>query len=260
MNEPILINNNFLKLTNEDLRQLHQDKKLGAIVTDLPYGTIKNSKWDYDLNLETMWSWITNVSKEFNVNLPVISTSSQPFTSKLILSNVNKFGHTWVWNKKLAGNGMLAKKQPLKIHEDVVVFYMGSVIYYPQTRTGKPRKKMTRFDNNKGYGTYDENVKVDEYYNDQYYPQSIIEFSVANLRGKKRKHLAQKPVGLYEYLIQTYTQPDEVVLDICMGSGTTCIAAYNTNRHSIGIEIDEEIYNDAKCNITENIKGLTYII
>lgn len=256
--KPTLINNNFLNLTNEDIRQLLQERKLGAIVTDLPYGTIKNSTWDYDLNLEHMWQWITNVSKEFNVNLPVISTSSQPFTSKLIVSNLKHYSHNWVWNKKLAGNGMLAKKQPLKIHEDVVVFYMGSVVYYPQMVTGKPRKKMTKVDNIKGYGTYGETITVDEYYNDQYYPQSIIEFSVAHLRGKKRRHLAEKPIELYEYLIQTYTQPNEVVLDICMGSGTTCIAAHNVGRHCVGIEIDEEIYRNAKQKVLEYTKGLNY--
>lgn len=256
--KPILINDNFLNLTNEHIKQLLQDKPLGAIVTDLPYGTINNSTWDYDINLEQMWQWIKTVSKEFNHNLPVISTSSQPFTSKLIVSNLKHYSHTWVWNKKLAGNGMLAKKQPLKIHEDVVVFYMGNVVYYPQMVTGKPRKKMTKVDNSKGFGTYGETITVDEYYNDQYYPQSIIEFSVAHLRGKKRRHLAEKPIELYEYLIQTYTQPNEIVLDICMGSGTTCIAAMNTNRYSIGIEIDNEIYKSAKSKVLEYTKGLNY--
>ena len=161
-----------------------------------------------------------------------------------------------MWNKKLAGNGILAKKQPLKIHENVIVF--NSKIYIPQMTTGKLRKKLTNnlkiSEINGGDGV----KRATETFNDQYYPTSIQEFSMANLR-RNRLHPTQKPVDLLEYLIKTYTNENEIVLDFTMGSGSTGVACINTNRKFIGIELDEKYFNIAKKRIEDaqnNIKEI----
>ena len=154
------------------------------------------------------------------------------------MSNIKNFKYDWIWNKKLAGNGILAKKQPLKIHEIVSVF--NTSVYYPQMVKGKFRRKMT--------GELKEseitggNTIVSEYKNDLYYPQSIQEFSIANMR-KGRLHPTQKPVDLLEYLIKTYTNEGETVLDNAAGSMSTVIACINTNRNCIAIEKDDHYYS-----------------
>ena len=156
------------------------------------------------------------------------------------------FKYQWVWNKKLAGNGILAKIQPLKIHEDVLIFSKGKCKYFPEMTKGILRKKLTSnlkvSEINNGDGV----KKCQETYNDTYYPTSIIDFSLAGLR-KGRLHPTQKPVALFEYLIKTYTNEGDLVLDNCIGSGTTAIACINLKRNFIGIEISPEY-----CKIAED--------
>ena len=151
-----------------------------------------------------------------------------------------------MWNKKLAGNGILAKKQPLKIHEIVSIF--NSKKYYPQMTIGKYREKM--FNGIIQPETLNKVTECNTTYNNLYYPTSIQEFSMANMR-RNRLHPTQKPVALLEYLIKTYTNEGETVLDFTMGSGSTGVACINTNRNFIGIELDEKYYNIAKNRLEE---------
>ena len=218
--------------------------KVDAIMTDPPYGTTA-CKWDTVIPFDEMWKRLNKLIKP---NGAIVLFGSEPFSSKLRCSNLKNYKYDWVWNKKLAGNGILAKKQPLKIHENVIVF--NSKIYIPQMTTGKLRKKLTNnlkiSEINGGDGV----KRATETFNDQYYPTSIQEFSMANLR-RNRLHPTQKPVDLLEYLIKTYTNESEVVLDFTMGSGSTGVACVNTNRKFIGIELDDKYFEIAKNRIEE---------
>lgn len=211
------------------------DGSIDMILTDPPYGTTA-CKWDSVIPFEPMWERINKLIKP---NGAVVLFGSQPFTSALVMSNVKMFKYEWVWNKSLAGNGILAKKQPLKIHENVVVF--NSNIYIPEMRKGKARWKGGIKDK---HGTFS-NAEAPKVWSDEYYPTSIIDISGAGMRSG-RVHPTQKPVALLEYLIKTYTNEGETVLDFTMGSGSTGVAAKNLNRNFIGIELDEKYFEIAK--------------
>ena len=217
------------------------DKSVDMILCDLPYGTTA-SKWDSIIPFEPLWEQYERVIKD---NGAIVLTASQPFTTKLIDSNIDLFRYCWVWNKKISGNPLLAKHQPLKVHEDICVFSKKRHNYYPKMRKGKMRKK--------GGGRsklFD--MEMSAKYSDEYYPISIIEFSNA----KRGVHPTQKPVALFEYLIKTYTNEGETVLDNCMGSGTTAIACLNSGRNYIGFELDEDYYNLAQDRIKNHEQQL----
>ncbi|MDY3662167.1 MAG: site-specific DNA-methyltransferase [Ruminococcus bovis] len=216
------------------------DKSIDMILCDLPYGTTA-CKWDVIIPFEPLWEQYNRIIKD---NGAIVLFGSEPFSSYLRMSNIKNFKYDWIWNKKLAGNGILAKKQPLKIHEIVSVFNSG--IYIPQMTKGRYRKKMGLKESEITGG----NSFAKQTENDLYYPQTIQEFSTANMR-KGRLHPTQKPVELLEYLIKTYTNEGDVVLDNCMGSGSTGVACVHTNRNFIGIEIDEEYFDIAKKRIEE---------
>ena len=230
------------KIYNEDCLEGMKripDKSVDMILCDLPYGTTA-CKWDAIIPFEPLWEQYERVIKD---NGAIVLTASQPFTTKLIESNIDLFRNCWVWNKKISGNPLLAKHQPLKVHEDICVFSKKRHNYYPQMRKGKMRKK--------GGGRsklFD--MEMSAKYSDEYYPISIIEFSNA----KRGVHPTQKPVALFEYLIKTYTNEGETVLDNCMGSGTTAIACINTNRNYIGFEMDEGYYKASLERIEEHRK------
>jgi site-specific DNA-methyltransferase (adenine-specific) len=197
-----------------------------AIITDLPYGTTSCS-WDVVIPFEPMWKQVKRLCKG-----AFVTTASQPFTSVLIASNLEWFKYDWVWNKIRVTNFAAAKFQPLRTHESVVVFYNGSVTYNPQL-TGKGKKpfgKLTGSDSpTAGKMGVDRSFGVG-------YPKSILEYMRPNNLTEGYLHPTQKPTGLYEYLIKTYTNPGDTVLDFCAGSGTTGIAAIRTGRNFIGIE------------------------
>lgn len=219
------------------------DASIDMILCDLPYGTTA-CKWDSIIPFEPLWKQYDRIIKE---NGAIVLFGSEPFSSHLRISNIKKYKYDWVWNKKLAGNAILAKKQPLKIHENILVF--NTTKYFPQMIKGKRRRKMTGgLDTNKVETIQSSISYQKEYINDLYYPQSIQEFSIANLR-KGRLHPTQKPVALLEYIIKTYTNELDIVLDNCMGSGSTCVACKNTNRHYIGFELDEKYFEIAKKRI-----------
>ena len=217
------------------------DKSIDMILCDLPYGTTA-CKWDAIIPFEPLWEQYERIIKD---NGAIVLTASQPFTTKLIDSNIDLFRNCWVWNKKISGNPLLAKHQPLKVHEDICVFSKKRHNYYPQMRKGKMRKK--------GGGRsklFD--MEMSAKYSDEYYPISIIEFSNA----KRGIHPTQKPVALFEYLIKTYSNEGETVLDNCMGSGTTAIACINTNRNYIGFELDEGYYKASLERIEKHKKSI----
>ena len=216
-----------------------EDHSIDMILCDLPYGTTA-CKWDIIIPFEPLWKQYKRVIKKGGA---IVLFGSEPFSSHLRLSNIKDYKYDWIWNKKLAGNGILAKKQPLKIHEIVSVF--NSSVYIPQKEIrGKPRVKLTNNLKVSEINNGDGIKHANETYNNEYYPTSIQEFTLANLR-RGRLHPTQKPVALMEYLIRTYTNEGEIVLDNCIGSGTTAIAAINTNRHYVGYELDALYYQVA---------------
>jgi len=216
------------------------------VLTDPPYGTTA-CKWDTVISFEQMWKRLNKIIKN---NGAILLFGSEPFSSALRMSNIKNYKYDWIWNKKLAGNGILAKKQPLKIHELISVF--NSKVYYPQKTKGKLRTKLTSnlkiSEINGGDGV----KKVSETFNNEYYPKTVLEFSLAGLRTG-RFHPTQKPVPLMEYLIKTYTKENEIALDFTIGSGTTAIACERLKRKWIGIEIEEKYCEIAAKRIEENL-------
>jgi len=212
------------------------DGSIDLILADPPYGTV-SCHWDTVIPFVPMWEHLKRIIKP---NGAIVMTASQPFTTALISSNMEMFKYCWVWNKKKGGNIMSLKWQPYKVHEDVVVFCDGAVNYYP---IKTPQNKRTGKTYSDGEANGIKNYGDVRTYTDKH-PKSIIEISNANQRGKV--HPTQKPVQLMEYLIKTYTNEGETVLDFAAGSGTTGIAAINTNRNFILIEKDEKYYEIAK--------------
>jgi len=211
------------------------DGSVDMILADPPYGTTA-CKWDSIIPLEPMWEQLKRIIKP---NGAIVMTASQPFTTVLISSNMKMFKYCWVWDKKKGGNIQVLKWQPYKVHEDVVVFSSGPVKYYPIKTKQKERTGKT-------YSAGEANGILNygdlRTYNDKH-PKSIIEVSNANQRGKV--HPTQKPVELMEYLIKTYTNEGETVLDFTIGSGSTGVAAINLNRRFIGIEKDAAYFKIA---------------
>jgi len=202
--------------------------QVDAIITDLPYGTTACS-WDEIIPFAPMWAEVKRVLKPRGV---FVTTASQPFTSKLVMSNLGWFKYEMIWDKRLGGNPLIAKYQPLKIHENIIVFSENSHTYNPQMRKGQMKTK--------GGGVSKLwNMEMSKSKNDDYYPVSIAYFSNGDrTRDEIIDHPTQKPTALYRYLILTYTNPGDTVLDITAGSGTTGVACMETGRNFIGIEKD----------------------
>lgn len=224
---------------------------IDAIITDLPYGTTA-CKWDTIIHFEPMWKEVKRVLKQSGM---FITTSAQPFTSALVMSNPSWFKYEWIWNKNYAANFLAAKKMPLLTHENILVFSAGGVNNGSKIPTTyNPIKTDLRHTRKAISNKFVDNAKNPKYHHligreisetnlVGKYPKSVIELSNSN--HSKRIHATQKPVALYEYLIKTYTNEGETVLDIAMGSGTTIEAAERTGRNSIGIEKDEGIFQSA---------------
>ena len=225
------------------------DGSVDMVLCDLPYGTTA-CKWDTIIPFEPLWAAYRRIAKK---NAAIVLTASQPFTSALVMSNTTNFSHSWVWNKKFGGNFVQAKRQPIKIHEDVLVFSFGGLQprYFPimverdtPIKAGKVVNQPNSAIPNGSGAEAMAAVKAKIY--DEKYPISILDFSSRENRGL---HPTQKPVALMEYLIRTYTNPDETVLDNTMGSGTTGVACINTGRNFIGIERDKDYFRVAKDRI-----------
>jgi len=224
------------------------DGSVDMILCDLPYGTTA-CKWDTIIPFEPLWAEYERIIKN---NGAIVLTAGQPFTSALVMSNPKLFRYEWIYEKTKASNFMLAKKQPMKHHENVCVFYKKQPTYNPQmTKAEKLDKR-----NKEGVyickedGVLGEGVKAyRKLETGLRYPKSVQLFN--NSDKTKIVHPTQKPVALFEYLIRTYTNEGEVVLDNCIGSGTTAVAAINTNRQFIGIEKEPEYVEIGNRRIAE---------
>lgn len=216
------------------------DNSIDMILCDLPYGTTQN-KWDSIIPLPLLWEQYWRIC-----NGAIVLTASQPFTSKLIISQIEYFKYDWIWHKIGKPTGHLnAKKQPLRNKEDICVFYKNQKVYNPQMTTGIPFKNKAGKDHTlntsmtNSYGNYT-NFRNDN--DGKRYPLQVQPF---NREERNLIHPTQKPVALFEYLIRTYTNPGDLVLDNCAGSGTTAIAALKTGRRFICMEKDEEYFAKA---------------
>jgi site-specific DNA-methyltransferase (adenine-specific) len=221
-----------------------EKSSIDMILVDPPYGTTQ-CKWDSILPFDQMWKCISYVVKP---NTAIVMTSSQPFTSALIMSNPSMFKYNWVWDKVNRISGHLnSKKQPLRIVEDIVVFYSDQPTYNPQMIAGKPYKAVSKGNKSSCYGAQTDGVVTIN--NGEYYPRNLISIPADERGTVGRIHPTQKPVALMEYLIKTYTNENDVVLDFTMGSGTTGVACGILNRKFIGIELDKNYYEIAKTRI-----------
>ena len=212
------------------------DKSIDMILCDLPYGTTQ-CKWDTIIPFEPLWQQYNRIIKD---NGAIVLTASQPFTTTLINSNIKHFRYSWTWEKEQGVNFLMAKKQPLKVHEDVCVFSKRQTVYNPQMSEGKPYIS-SKGDSGEVTGRV---KKIQTKNKGTRYPRSIIQF-----KRETGLHPTQKPVALLEYLIKTYTLEGETVLDNCMGSGSTGVACINTGRNFIGIEKEEKYFEIAKSRI-----------
>ena len=216
------------------------DGSVDMILADPPYGTTA-CKWDSIIPLEPMWAHLKRVIKP---NGAIVMTASQPFTTTLISSNMKMFKYCWVWEKQKVTGFYNARRMPLKSVEDICVFGTGKLTYNPQGLTACNIKSSRR--NKAGNGVYG-NVSADNYYQKEgNFPRQVLKIDHIT---HKQIHPTQKPVALMEYLIRTYTNENETVLDFTMGSGTTGVACMNTNRKFIGIEKDEKYFEIAQDRI-----------
>jgi len=216
-----------------ELMKTIPDGSVDMVLTDPPYGTTQ-CKWDSVIPFEPMWEQLKRVVKKGGA---VVMTASQPFTSALIMSNPSMFKYCWVWEKNRATGVLNAKIQPLRSVEDICVF--GARLYKPQglVACGKPSRNAKT--DSPVYGTGQTKSYVQKWTN---YPKQVLKFDSV----QRTVHPTQKPVALMEYLIKTYTNEGETVLDFTMGSGTTGVACKNLNRDFIGIELDDEYFKIAE--------------
>lgn len=232
--------------------------KVDAIITDPPYGTTA-CKWDSVIPFEPMWERLNKLIKP---NGAIVLFGSQPFTSALVMSNPKMFRYEWIWHKNSSGSFATAKKQPMKYHENILVFSKKQTTYNPifqeYSKSTKHRfkdgEKVNR--NKQVIKSTNEIHKGLSFEGEQpilisrgKYPETVQFFN--NEANNKRLHPTQKPVDLIEYLIKTYTDEGQTVLDFTMGSGTTGVACINTNRSFIGIELDKEYFEIAKKRIND---------
>ena len=258
---------------NENIELLHgdclelmkniKDKSIDMILCDLPYGTT-SCKWDSIIPFEPLWEQYKRIIKD---NGAIVLFGQQPFTTLLISSNINEFRHNIIWHKDKCANFIHAKNQPRKTTEDIIVFSKegsgfvhnskNKCTYNPQMVSRKPRKQMKETKRSENIieirGKSCAFKQGEDFIPDKSYPENIVYFKTEH---KNRLHPTQKPIALLEYLIKTYTNEDEVVLDNCMGSGSTGVACININRNFIGMEKNEKYFEIAKDRIEEHLKTI----
>ena len=224
------------------------DKSIDMILCDLPYGTTKN-KWDSIIDLDELWNHYNRIIKD---NGAIVLTAQTPFDKVLGVSNLKMLKYEWIWEKTSATGHLNAKKMPMKAHENILVFYKKPPTYNPQKTTGHERKVSTAKHkrNSKNSSNYGESSAT-TYDSTERYPRSVQLFSTD--KQKSSLHPTQKPVALFEYLVKTYTNEGDLVLDNCMGSGTTAVACINTNRNYIGFELDKDYYDSSLVRIEKHL-------
>lgn len=232
-----LYHGDCLKIMN---KLIAQGVKVDAVVTDPPYGTTA-CKWDKIIPFDEMWKRLKLLRKD---NTPIVLFGTEPFSSFLRLSNIKEYKYDIIWKKSKAGNSLSAKYQPLKLHENISIFYKNFGTYNPQMRKGEPYKRFLNIKedhkNNHKWGL----KKIEVFNEGLRFPISVQDFP-QKWRKQDQIHPTQKPVELMEYLIKTYTNEEDTVLDFTMGSGTTGVACRNLNRNFIGIELDFNYYMTA---------------
>ena len=245
------------KIYNEDCLEGMKKIPNGSIdmiLCDLPYGTTA-CKWDTIIPFKPLWEQYERVIKD---NGAIVLTASQPFTSALIMSNIKMYRYNWVYEKNKSSNFMLAKKQPLKNFEDVCVFYKKQPTYIPQMEWVGVKDKRKKINQKKRYSEL-HGSEITSYShsrdNGWRYPKAVKLFNNADTRNVV--HPTQKPVALFEYLIRTYTNKGDTVLDNCAGSFTTAVACDNTNRNWICMEKEEEYCNIGLTRINDNRERLS---
>jgi len=234
------------KVTQGDCLELFEqieDNSIDMVLCDLPYGTTQ-CKWDSVIDLDELWKAYNRIIKKDGI---VVLTAAQPFTSVLVSSNLKNFKYEWIWEKSKATGYLNAKKQPLRAHESVLVFYKKWGAYNPQKTQGSPYNKGKAHRPTDVYGKQVSTLVENK--NGLRYPRTVQYFKTAESEGKVI-HPTQKPLKLFEYLIKTYTNKDDLVLDNCAGSGTTGVAAKNLNRNFILFELEEEY-----CSLIEKRLG-----
>lgn len=243
----------------EFMKQL-PDKCIDMVLCDLPYGTTA-CKWDTIIPFVPLWKAYKRIIKD---NGAIVLTASQPFTSKLVMSNLDMFKYEWIWNKKRVTNILLSKKQPLKQHETILVFYKSQPIYNPQPTLKNTKGLMSQKNINKSHQTETiekSNLIQSNNENEFGFPKTILnDIPIMNNLSKDKSglHPTQKPVALFNYLIRTYTNTNDIVLDNCIGSGTTAIACLETGRNYIGCELDKNYFEIAQNRINEYSKQLKF--
>jgi len=242
-----------ISLFNGDCLEILQtliDKeiKVDAIICDPPYGSTALD-WDKVIPFDKMWKLLEQIKKD---NCPILLFSSQPFTTKLISSNLNNYSYELIWKKNVPTGMAQAKYRPMKYHETIQCFYMRNSTYNPilKERVGVG-KACYNYNHYCGDNNHIKMNKIKKLYDPDFVqPSSVLEFNVVPNRNGKL-HPTQKPVELIEYLVKTYTNEGNIVLDFTMGSGTTGIACKNLNRNFIGIELDKKYFEIAKERICE---------
>ena len=230
-----------------DILPILPAQSVDLIVTDLPYGTTA-CKWDVIIPFEPMWKEVRRILKPHGA---FITTASQPFTSALVMSNLKWFKYEWIWKKSKGFNFFNAKNSPIRQHENIIVFSSGMIahdghsenrmIYNPQglVRVDKKWHRPQMYNSEHRYNRPSD--KLDRIIPFENFPGSLLEIGSEH----NPPHPTQKPVALYEYLIKTYSNPNDTIMDFCMGSGTTGVACVQTGRNFIGIEADEKYFNIA---------------
>jgi site-specific DNA-methyltransferase (adenine-specific) len=235
-------------------------KSIDMILCDLPYGTT-NCKWDSILPLDNLWAEYKRILKQNGV---VVLTSTEPFTSVLISSNLKDYKYCWYWDRCVKSNFLNAKHQPIRHIETIPVFYKGKPIYNPilkpkrkdQIRWNNITSKQKQTDTLSTVGYLKNRFERREIPLDMDYPTELLTFSLPSA-NKGRNHPTEKPVQLMEYLIKNYTNEGDTVLDNCMGSGTTGVACKNLNRNFIGIEKDDKYFEIACKRINDNLPQIS---
>ena len=222
---------------------IQQGIKVDAIITDIPYGTTR-CKWDSVIPFEEMWKRIKEIRKP---TTPIVLFGSEPFSSSLRLSNIKEYKYDWKWEKTQATGFFNAKKQPMRCIEDICVFYQKQCLYNPQKTEGhKPVNSYTKYlstvNKTEVYGKCTKELSGGG--NTDRFPRQLLTYS--SDKQTCYLHPTQKPLELMEYLVKTYSNEGDLVLDFTMGSGTTGVACKNLNRNFIGIELDENYFNIAK--------------
>lgn len=226
------------------------DKSIDMILCDLPYGTTRN-KWDSIIPLDKLWSEYCRIIKD---NGAVVLFAQTPFDKVLGVSNLKMLKYEWIWEKTAATGHLNAKKMPMKAHENILVFYKKLPTYNPQKTTGHTpvHSYIKHQDDGSNYGKT--KVGISGGGSTERYPRSVQIFK--SDKQKVALHPTQKPIDLLQYLIKTYTNEGEIVLDNCMGSGSTGVACLNTNRKFIGIELDDKYFDIATERIENTYREL----